>query len=422
MPGEQPVSLWKHPPFLRLWAGQSISVFGDQVTLLALPLAAVLTLDASAAEMGLLTAAGWTPHLLLSLVAGVWIDQHRHRRLLLVGADLARAAVLGTVPLAYALDALTIEQLYAVAFAVGAFTVIFDVAYGSFFLLVVPRAAVVDANSKLMVSRSASYVGGPALAGLLVQVLTAPLTLLLDAISFLGSAAFLRRIRVNEPRVEATAELLRTRFAQGFRFILGNPVLRAGLAGTATVNFFNFVFGAVVVLFAASELGLSAGLIGAVFSAGAVGALVGALIAGRVGRRIGVGPAIVLGSVLFPLPLVLFPLATGPDSLVVGMLVTAEFVSSIGVMIFDVNQNSLMVLVTPYRIRSRMVGAHRTVNYGVRPLGALLGGFLAAALGLRVALWIGAAGAVLAVLWFWFSPIRTLREIPEEEAAEPIAA
>lgn len=422
MPGEERISLWRHPPFMRLWAGQTISVFGDQITLLALPLAAVLTLDASAAEMGLLTAAGWAPHLFLSLGVGVWVDQRRHRRALLIGADLGRALVLGTVPLAYALDALTIEQLYAVAFAVGAFTVVFDVAYGSFFLLVVPRAAVVDANSKLMVSRSASYVGGPALAGVLVQTVTAPVTLFLDALSFVGSALFLRRIPVDEPHVAASSERLRSRVAEGFRFILRNPILRAGLGGTATVNFFNFVFAAVVVLFISTELGLSAGLIGAVFSAGAVGALVGAVIAGWVGRRIGVGPAIVLGSVLFPFPLILFPLADGPEPLVVGMLVAAEFVSSIGVMIFDVNQNSLMVLVTPYRIRSRMVGAHRTVNYGVRPLGALLGGFLGAALGLHEALWVGAIGATLAVLWFWFSPIRTLRDLPEEDASEPLAA
>ncbi|MFN2471765.1 MAG: MFS transporter [Gaiellaceae bacterium] len=411
----RPHGLWRHADFMRLWAGQTISVFGDQVTMLALPLTGVLVLDASAAEMGVLTAAGWLPHLVLSLGAGVWIDRREGRRDLMIGADVTRALVVATVPLAYVLDALTMGQLYAVALAVGALTVVFDLAYSSYFVVVVPRASLVDAQSKLMTTRSASYVAGPSLGGVLVQVLTAPVALLADAVSFLASAAFLSRLQTLEPAPDASApEPLRTRLAGGARFLLAHPVLRAGLATATTLNFFNFVFHAVVLLFLANELGLSAGLIGAVFSAGAVGALVGAVIAARVGRRIGYGPTVVLASVVFPAPLVLFAFAGGPQPLVIALLFAGEFLSSVGVMLFDVNSNSIQALLTPHRVRARAVGFHRTINYGVRPVGALVGGLLGELIGLRLTVFVGAAGAILAVFFAFFSPLRTLRELPEE--------
>ena len=410
--------LARRPEFLKLWAGQTISVFGDQITALALPLVAVLTVDASPAEMGVLTAAVWAPHLVFSLAAGVWVDRRRRRKSVMVAMDVGRALVLASVPIAYWLDALTIEQLYAVAFGVGALTVVFDVSYSAFFVLLVPRAEVVDANSKLSVSRSASYMGGPALAGLLVEALRAPVALAADAVSFIGSALLIGRIRVEEPPPDAGTndESIWTRLAWGLRFLFRHPVLRAGLACTATINFFNFVFAALVILYLSDELELSPALIGAIFGVGAVGSLVGAVVAPWISRRIGMGPSVVLGAVLFPAPLLLFPLAGGPKPLVVGLLIAGEFLSGLGVMIFDVNSNSLSVLLTPHGLRARLTGAHRTINYGVRPLGALAGGALGAVIGLRPALWIGAAGAILGVLWLLFSPMPALREPPREPA------
>jgi MFS family permease len=410
----QPPPLRRQPEFLKLWAAQSISQLGDQITLLALPLVAVLTLDASAAEMGLLTAAELMPHLLFSLFAGVWIERSTRRRHLMILADIGRALLLGSVPLAAAFDLLTFTQLLGVAFAVGTFAVLFEISWATLLITVVPRRDVVEANSKFSLSRALSFVAGPSLAGFLVQVLTAPVTLLLDAISFVGSALFLGRIRVEEPPVdedgrESTLRSLRS----GLGFVLGDPLIRSELACVATINLFNFVFWAIFVLFATKELGVSPGVLGLALGAGAVGGIVGSLVAVRLERTIGIGPAFTLGAVLFPLPLVLVPLATGPKPVIAAMLASAEFLSSVGVMILDVNGSSLSLLRTPHRIRSRVAGSFRFVNYGIRPIGALLGGALGTALGLHTAIWIGALGALLGVFWLVFSPIPRLRAVPE---------
>ncbi len=410
-------ALWADRDFRKLWAAQSVSVFGDQISALALPLVAVVVLDASASQMGLLTAAGWAPHLVLSLAVGLVVDAAATRRRMLVLADLARAVSLATVPFAYWLDVLTMAQLLAVAFVVGGFTVLFDVAHGAYFLRIVPRTAVMEAQSRFSASRSISYIAGPSTSGLLVQALTAPVAVVADALSFVVSAGFLARIEATEPPPEPrTEEGVRSRLAAGFRFTLGHPILRAGIGATSTINFFNLAFGAIVVLFLVRELDLEPGVIGVVFGAGAVGALVGALVAAPIGRRIGIGPAIVAGSVLFPLALLLFPAARGPDALVVALLVVGEFAAGIGVMLFDVNQNSLTLLLTPDRMRPRQMATARFFNYGVRPLGALFGGFLAEAVGLRTALWVTGVATLLGVLWLLASPVRTLREPPAEPA------
>ena len=409
--------LRRQPEFLKLWAAQSISQVGDQITYLALPLVAVLTLDASAAQMGLLTAAELVPHLLFSLAAGVWIERKSNRRKLMITADIARAGLLASVPLAAAFDLLSFPQLYAVGFAAGTFAVLFDISWATLFVSVVPRRDVVEANSKLSASRALSFVTGPSLAGFLVQLLTGPLTLLVDAVSFIGSALFLSRIRAEEPPIQEDGQdSVLTSLRGGFRYVLGDELIRPELLCTATINLFNFVFHAIFVLYATKELGVKPGLLGLVLGAGAVGGIIGALLAVRVERVIGIGPAFTLGCVLFPLPLVLVPLASGAETQIVVMLGLAEFFSSVGVMILDVNGGSLMFLRTPDRLRSRMSGTYRFVNYGVRPLGALLGGGLGTVIGLQTTLWIGVLGALAGVLWLVFSPIPRLREAPVEAA------
>jgi MFS family permease len=407
-----PPLLRENVVFRRFWYAQTISLLGDQVTLIAVPLTAVLVLDANASQMGYLVAAELTPNLLFALHAGAWVDRRGRRRQTMIATDLARAALIATVPLAYAFDALTMHQLYAVAFAAGTMTVLFSVSYASLFVAVVERDHYVPASSWLAGSRAFSFVAGPSLGGLLVQALKAPFALIVDAVSFLFSALFLGTISPEEPPTE---EAERGHVRAGMSYVLRNPTMRASLLATATINLFNFVFWALFILYAVRSLGVSAGTLGLVLGAGAVGGLIGSMITTRLSRRIGIGPAFLLGSILFPVPLVLVPLADGPMWLILAMLFLAEFGSGLGVMILDISAASIFAALVPPRLRSRVSGAYTVVNYGVRPVGSLIGGFLGTAIGLRPALWIASVGAILGFLWLLPSPIPKMRELPETE-------
>jgi MFS family permease len=377
-------------------------------------LTAVLLLDANAAQMGYLGAATLMPHLLFSLPAGVWLERVAGRRRIMIGADIGRALLLASVPLAHGFDAVTFGQLYAVAFATGCLAVLFDISYSTLFVAVVERERYLEANSLLNGSRSLSYVAGPSLGGLLVQALGAAFALLADALSFLASALLLGSMHASEPPLEPQAANMREQVAQGLRFIFGNTFFRPALAATATLNFFNLAFGALFILYATRELGVRPGTLGLVLGAGAVGGVLGAFVAGRLGRRIGLGPAFIVGQILFPLPLLLVPLASGSKPVILAMLFAAEFFSGLGVMILDINAGSMMTALTPHALRSRSTGAFRFVNYGIRPLGALAGGALGATLGLRPALWITTVGALAGVLWLLPSPVPGMRDLPEE--------
>ena len=408
-----PPLLRDNVPFRRFWLGQSISLFGDQITILALPLVAVIALDADAATMGYLFAAGLAPNLLFSLQAGALVDRRGRRRATMIATDLGRAAFLLSVPVAYALGALTLPQLYVVAFLEGTLSVLFYVSYSTLFTALVPRDRYVEGNQLVNGSRAFSYVGGQSLAGFLVQLFSAPVALLADAASFVLSALFLHRVDAVEPPTEQAE---RGHLVAGARFILRTPLLAASLASTATVNFFNFVFFALFVLYATRELHVRPGTLGVVLGAGAVGGLVGALVTGKIARRIGIGPAFLLGSLLFPAPFLLVPLAGGPHSAVIVLLFLAELGSGFGVMMLDITIGSIQQALVPDRLRARVSGAYMVVNYGVRPLGALLGGLLGSTIGLRPTLWIAAVGGICGVLFLLPSPAPRLRELPEPAA------
>jgi len=409
-----PPLLHEDAVFRRFWLGQTISLFGDQVSLIAVPLVAVLVLDANASQMGYLIAAELIPNLLFALHAGAWVDRRGRRRQTMIATDLGRAAAIATIPLAYGLDVLTIEQLYVVAFLVGSLSVLFQVSYASLFVSIVPREEYVSANSLLAGSRAFSFVAGPSIGGVLVQVLKAPFALLVDAVSYLFSAFYLGSISPVEPPTEPAE---RGHVVAGIRFVLGNPTMRASLLATATINLFNFIFWALFVLYAVRSLHVRAGTLGLVLGAGAVGGVVGSIVTTRLGRRIGIGPAFLFGCILFPVPLLLVPLAGGPKPLVLAMLFLAEFGSGLGVMILDISAASIFAALVPHRLRSRVSGAYTLVNYGVRPLGSLIGGFLGSSIGLRPTLWIAAAGAVAGFLWLLPSPVAQMRDLPE--SAEP---
>ncbi|MFE0513694.1 MFS transporter, partial [Streptomyces sp. NPDC058964] len=409
-------SLWRDRRFVRFWTGQTVSQFGDRVSELAVPLIAVGTLHATAAQVARLTALAWTPNL-LAVFLGAWVDRRPGERALMVAADLVRAALLLTLPLAALAGAVTLGQLYAVALLTGLAGVVFGTAYSSFFPRLVPPPSYVDANSKLSASCSASFVAGPALGGGLVQLLTAPVAVAVDAVSFLVSALLVGRVHADEPRVTGRPDgpaLLRGA-REGLAFVVRHPVLRPTLACATTLNFFTFLTGTgLLVLFADRELGLSPGVIGLAFGAGAIGGLLGAVAAPAISRAIGVGRSVAVGAVLFPAPFALVWAAEGPPWARAGVLAAAELLSSFGVMLFDVNLNSLQTAVVPDGLRSRVAGAYSTVNYGVRPLGALVGGALATLVGLRPTITVAAVGGALSLLWLLPSPIpgtRTLDDI-----------
>jgi MFS family permease len=403
--------LLQQTAFRRYWSAQTVSLFGDQITILAVPLLAVLAIGAGPAEMGYLTAASLLPNLFFSLPAGAWVDRYPRRRQLMIIADLGRAGLLLAVPLLWWADALTLPLLCVVAFLIGILSVFFEVAHNSLFAALVQRPDYVDANSLTNGSRAMSYVAGPSIGGVLVQALTAPVALVADVLTYLASAVFLTRIRVTEPPVPSGPG---RGMAAGVRYLARSAVLRAILLGTTTLNLFNYMFAALFLLYVTTELDVSPGMLGLIIGAGAFGGLLGAAVTGPVSRRIGIGPAVILSFIAFPAPLILVPLAGGPQPLMLTLLFTAEFVSALGVMVLDIAAGSVQIAATPQTMLAVVNGFKRTVNYGIRPIGALIGGGLGAAIGVHPALWIATLGALLGVFWVAFSPLSTMRNLPEE--------
>jgi MFS family permease len=410
--------LWRHADFLRLWSAETVSQLGTQVSAIALPFVAIVTLDVTAFEVALLGVVEFAPFILISLPAGVWVDRMARLRILVV-ADLGRAILLASIPFAYALDVLTIWQLYVVGFAVGVLTVFFDVAYQSYLPSLVDRDRLVEGNAKLEVSRSGAQIAGPSIAGPLVQILTAPVAVLVDAVSFLCSGLFLFGIRKKEQVPERKKEdkpRMRAELSEGLRYVLGHRYLRWIAASTATFNFWGNVMFAIYLVYAVRELNLTATAIGFIFAVGSVGYLLGALVTSRISARLGVGPTIVLGAATGAASL-LVPLA--PESSPIPFLIAAQAITSFGLPIYNVTQVSFRQAITPERLQGRMNSVMRFIVWGVIPLGSLAGGALATAIDLRAAIWTGAVGISLACLPVLLSPVRSLRKMPESVEPTP---
>ena len=399
-------ALLRNRVYRRYWGASTVSMFGDQVSTVAMPLTAVLVLHAQAAEMGYLTALQWLPSLLFGLHAGAWADRRGQRRRTMIAADVGRALLLTTIPVCFALGVLGLWQLYEVAFAVGTLSIMFNVSDGTLFVSIVEPREYVDGQSLIYVSRSMSFIGGPSLGGLLVQFLTAPFAILTDALSFLGSAFMLHRIRPAEPPPDdgtggTTA---------GLRFIARSGIVRAALLGVAVINFFHMMFSALFLLYAVRELHVRADVLGMVLGIGACGGFLGSLATKRLTQRTGVGWSCVAGCLLFTAPLALVPLAgTAHGGNVLGLLLAAEFISGFGVMLLDITVGAIFAAVIPGAVRSRVTGAFQAINYGTRPPGALLGGLLGTVLGLREALWIAVIGGVVGAVAIIPSPLARFR-------------
>ena len=415
--------LWKDPDFLKLWTGQTISVFGSNITLLALPLTAILVLDATPAQMGLLGAAGTLPHLLVGLFAGVWADRVR-RRPIMIAADLGRALMLLTVPLAWVLGLLHIEQLYVVAFLAGILTTFFDVGYGSYLPSLVGREHLVEGNSKLHASQSVAEAAGPGLAGALVQLLSAPIVVIVDVVTFVASALALTLIRKPEPEPAPRREgkNLWREIGEGLHIVLSTSLLRSLAVSGVIFVLFQYVLLAVYTLYLTRELGIEPALLGVIFGIGALGALSGAVIAGQTARRFGLGPTIIAAPLLGCVAALLIPLAGGLPSAAVPLLVMAQFLYAFGGPIFTINAVSLRQSISPDRLLGRVNASNRFMVFGVMPVGSLLGGFLGETIGLRPTLAVAALGMLLAFVWLVASPVRSLRELPARAAETTVVA
>jgi MFS family permease len=392
-------ALLRNQVFRRYWSASTVSMFGDQIAGIALPLAAVIALHVSAAQMGFLTALEWLPSLLFGLPAGAWVDRRGRRRTTMIAADLGRAALFATIPVCYALHVLTLAQLYAVTFGAGALSILFNVSDGTLFVSIVTPERYVDGQSLIYGSRALSFVGGPSVGGALVQALSAPFAAAADALSFLGSAFFLGRIRPAEP----PADPARGSITTGVRFIAGSDIVRSSLIAVATINFFNLMFFALSLLYAVRVLHIRPGVLGLLLGMAAVGSLLGAAATKPIAARVGAGWAYTAGCLLFTAPVALWPLAHGGTAL--GMLFAAEFVMGFGVMVLDISIGAIFAAVIPDRLRSRVTGAFQAVNYGTRPAGALLGGLLGTVIGLRPALWVAALGGIAGFFLLLPSPL-----------------
>ncbi len=412
-----PRTAWQSPDFRRLWSAQTVSLFGTQLTSLALPLIAAVGLHATPLQMGVLGAAGQLPFLLFSLLTGVWVDRTR-RKPLLIWSDLLRAALLFTVPIAAWLHTLGITQLYLVAFLTGTLSVCFEVAQFAYVPSVLPKDHLLDGNARLQVSHSAAEAAGPGLGGVVVQALGAPFALLFDALSFLASAGFIWRIQRPEPPLPARAHAhIGGEIAQGLRGLLGHPLLRPVILSSVPMVLFGAAMSAEYVLYATRTLHLTPGLIGLLAAAGGLGAIPGALLTRGVAARLGVGPAIILGYLLWALTGLAVPLVTGPLGVILAVLAAAQLLGGLADTIANVQQWSLRQIVTPDHLQGRVTASHRFLVYGAGAVGALLGGVLATRLGVREAILVCAIGAILGVLPAACSPLARLRRMPAPQDA-----
>jgi MFS family permease len=381
--------------FRRLWLATSVSELGTQVSQLAIPLAAISLLHASALEVGVLAAAGYLPLAVFGLPAGAWVDRVRRRRVLMV-TDLARAVVLASIPLVHALGHLTIAQLWIVALIVGALSVFFDVAYTSYLPSLVDRAGLARGNSRLQVSEQAAAVIGPGLAGWLIGLVGAPLAIATDAVSYLGSASFVSRIdhREASPDAAASRPRLRTQITEGLRYVFGERYLRGIAVAAGLINLFGRMMVVVLPIYLVRSVGYSPRAIGIVFALGAVGFLLGAALADRVTELLGIGLTIVIGGTVAAAALLLFAL---PPASIAGPLIAAGmFVYGLGALNFTVANATLRQLMTPGELLGRTTASMRFLVWVAQPIAAVLAGVLASHLGLHATLWIGAIGALSA--------------------------
>ena len=404
-------SLWGHPDFRRLWVGQTVSQLGSVVTRTALPLVALLVLGAGPWELALLVVVASLGILLVGLVAGAWVDRLR-RRPLLIANDVARAGLLFWIPIAHGVGALRIEQLYAVAFLEAALGALFDAAYPAYVPTLIGRDRLVEGNSKLAMSASIAEIGGPGFAGTLVQIVGAPFAMLVDAFSFVVSAASLALIRAPEPErpPRATRTRILHEIVEGLGVVRRHAIVLPIAARSFPDHFFGAFYGVLYSLYLLVELHLDPFLLGVVISAGGVGSLVGSALASRVVGRLGIGRAMIWMALGASLVGILTPLAQGPLAVATLMVFLPQLVGDGLKTIEGVAEISLVQGVVSDRVLGRVNATLDVVAHGIGyPLGALAAALVAERIGVRGAIGLGWAGMAASVLFLIFSPIPGIR-------------
>jgi MFS family permease len=414
------VGLWRHADFMRLWTGQTISAFGSLVGATAIAFTAILVLHATPFQLGMLAVFRLAPGFLTGLIAGAWVDRLR-RRPILIGADIGRAMLLATIPTAAILRHLRIEQLYVITFLVGILSIFFDVAYESYLPSLIGRDQLIEGNSKLSSSASVAELSGLGVAGWLVQLFTAPVTILIDAVSFFVSAISIWVVRAPEPAAVAEVQpnMLRE-IIEGLRFTLHHTVLRATAACTLSKEFFGGIYGALVMLYMVRDLGFAAGILGSIWAVGGLSSLAGAVSAGSMTRRLGIGPAMIAGLILYSIAMLFIPLAQGATLAAALLLIGQQVLGDGAATLYQVNQVSLRQAITPARLLGRVNATAEFLRLGAALVGSLLGGLMGNTIGVRKTLVVGSLGSLLSTLWLAVSPIRALRTAPAL-LAEPIA-
>ncbi len=403
--------LWRHHDFLKLWAGQTVSLFGSRIGGFALTFVAVLTLHASPIAVALLNAAQYGPGLMVGLFAGVWVDRLR-RRPVMIAVDIGRAIVLAIIPLAAVLGRLSIALLFGVASLVSVLTVLFDIAYRSYLPSLVRRDELVEGNSKLQATAAGAEFGGWSIAGFLLPIFTIPGTILIDSLSFLVSAASLATIRRHEPMRASAAERAGAwrEIGAGLRLLHDRPIFRALACVTGVWNLFRSIIGATIILYVTRALHLSPALQGMIWSIGGISAMIGALLAERSTRRWGVGPTMIGMLLLAVVTTVFIPLAAGPLVWIVISLLIQQILGDGAATIYEINQISLLQARTPEHLLGRMTASIRFIEWSAMLGGLLLGGLLGQVIGLRAALFVAVGGQLLAPLLLALSPVRALHE------------
>ena len=392
--------LWRHPDFMKLWVGQTISGFGSHITRDGLPLVAILVLAATPAQMGLLAAVASLPVLVLGLFAGVWVDR-LPRRPVMILMDITRLLILLSIPLAALTDRLTMTHLYVVAALVSIGTLFFDIAYRAILPTLISREHLLEGNSKLATTDSLAEIGGPAITGLLVQWIGAPLAIFFDSATFLVSAVSIGLIRKAEPPPPPRSQrrMIQRDIAEGLRAINDNPTLRTLTIGIGLRSFFGNFFATLYSLYVIRELGLSAAALGVIIGAGGIGALIGAMLAGWLPRRFGLGQVLTGALLCSSLVNLVIPLASGPALAAGSMLFAAQVIGDAAMMVYEVNEMSFRQMAIPDHLLGRVNASVGVLTGGIAPLGAIIAGLLATSIGMRPAICIATLGILMVALW-----------------------